>query len=465
VEKNSQESDDSSLDLDDLKKKSMRGGSITLLSQAVMTVVQLTSTVVLARKKDLTRGQQSNLFWLNVAMGLLLTLIVASASPLVAKFYHKPELTLVTLALSANFLIGSLATQHDAMLVRGMQFGRKSIAMVSGAVVNLIVAVVLALQGASYWSLVAGTLSGGLVTTVLVLILSPFRPGLPSRGQGIRQMLGFGANVTAFNFVNYFHRNLDNILIGRYWGAESLGYYSRAYQLLMFPITAIRGPITSVAFPAMSQLQNNPQEYKQYYRDLVLLLSHMTMPLVAFLFLYSESIIELTLGKQWLVAAPIFSILAVTAFIQTPYTLAGIVQLSLGRGKCYLQLGSMSAVVTSAGFCIGLKWGAIGVATAYAVSTYILVIPTQIWGFKGTVLRLEDFLSNICRPCFSAILAGVISFFIKETWVLDGSILELLAIHAIVYGMIYFIILACIPHGFSDIKRGNDILRLVRGKK
>lgn len=487
------------VNIDNLKRKSVRGGMVTMLGQALTITIQLTSTVVLARllspedygviamvmavtafaglfremglstaaiqKKDLTRGQQSNLFWLNVVMGCVLTLLVAVGSPLVAQFYNKPELVSVTTVLSFNFLICSLATQHNAMLVRNMQFGRKSVATISGALVTLVVAVVLALQGRGYWALVWGTLVGSVITTVLTLALAPFHPSRPSRGQGIREMLGFGANVTAFNFVNYFHRNLDTILVGRYWGAESLGYYSRAYQLLMFPITAIREPINSVAFPAMSQLQNKPEEFRQYYRGLTLLLSHMTMPLVAFLLLYSELIVELTLGKQWLAAAPIFSVLAITAFIQTPYTLVGIVQLSLGRGKRYLQLGFMSAIVTSAGFCIGLKWGPIGIATAYAVTTYILVIPTQIWGFKGTSLALGDFFSSIYRPCLAALLAGVISFLFDKSYVLGGHILLIITAHAFIYGMSYLIILACVPHGLSDLKRVRDLFRLAIGTK
>jgi len=353
-------------DVSDLKKKSVRGGMVTMLAQAVTIVVQLTSTVVLARllspedygvmamvmavtafaglfremglssaaiqKKDLTRGQQSNLFWLNVAMGGLLTLIVALGSPMVAWFYQKPELTSVTLALSANFFIGSLATQHGAMLVRRMQFGRKSVATIVGAVVNLIVAISLAMRGMGYWSLVWGTLLGGITSTILILVLSPFKPELPSKGQGIREMLGFGANVTAFNFVNYFARNLDNLLIGRVWGAGALGNYSRAYALLMFPITSIRGPITSVAFPAMSRLQEEPKAYRAYYRRLIMVLANLTMPISAFLFVAASPVILLVLGEKWTGVIPIFSILALTAFIQTPYSMTGMVQLTLGRG-------------------------------------------------------------------------------------------------------------------------------------
>ena len=93
------------------------------------------------------------------------------------------------------------------------------------------------------------------------------------------------------------------------------------------------------------------------------------------------------------------------------------------------------------------------------------LIPTQVWGFKGTALALGDFLSSIYRPCLSAIFAGVISFFFDETLIIRGNVLELLAAHAVVYGTAYIIILACIPHGLSDLKRGVDILRLVIGKK
>ncbi len=471
-------------DVSALKKKSVRGGIVTMIAQAVTIAVQLISTVVLARllspedygvmamvmavtafaglfremglstaaiqKKDLTRGQQSNLFWLNVAMGCVLTLLVALGSPLVAWFYKKPELASVTLVLSCNFLIGSLATQHGAMLVRNMQFGRRSVATISGSVVTLAVAVVLALQGRGYWALVWGILAGGTITTILTVVLAPFRPGRPSRGQGIREMLGFGANVTAFNFVNYFQRNLDNILIGRYCGAESLGYYSRAYQLLMFPIAAIRGPVTAVAFPAMSRLQDNPLEYRQYYKDLVLLLSYMTMPIVAFLFVCSEGVIELSLGKQWLDVAPIFSVLAVTALIQTPFSLSGLVQLSLGRSQRYFRIGLASTVLTAIGFCIGVSWGAIGVASAYAITTYLRLIPILKWGFKDTPLRLSDFFYSISRPLFASLISALILYMLM--WNVNAlSLVAGLTWGALFFSASYIICIALSKKGRSDM--------------
>jgi len=472
-------------DILDLKKKSIRGGVMTMLAQAVTIAVQLISTVVLARllspsdygvmamvmavtafaglfremglssaaiqKKDLTNGQQSNLFWLNVGMGSLLTLIVACGAPLVAWFYKKPELTIVTLALSANFIIGSLATQHSAMLVRNMQFGRKSIATISGAIVTPIVTVVLALQGKGYWALVWGALAGGAVTTLSTLWLSPFRPEHPSRGQGIREMLGFGANVTAFEIVNYFARNLDNILIGRMWGASALGNYSRAYQLLMFPITAIRGPINSVAFPVMSRLQDEPQAYRAYYRRIIMVVANLTMPISAFLFVASTPLILLALGEKWTEVSPIFSILAITAFIQTPYSFTGMIQLSLGRGGKYFRMGLVGALLASLGFCIGVLWGPKGVAIAYAVTTYLGLIPILLWAFHGTSIRMSDFFENVMSPGLASLVSGTISYFILQN-IAEFSLILQVCFTGLGFCMTYMLVLLVLPRGREDLK-------------
>jgi PST family polysaccharide transporter len=427
------------VDMADLKRKSVRGGAVTIVSQAVSIAIQITSTVILARllspddygvlamvfavtsfaglfrdlglssaaiqKKDLTHAQQSNLFWLNVAMGSLLTVLVAAGSPMVALFYSKPELTLVTVALSANFLIGSFGTQHGARLVREMKFGRQAAATISGAVVTFAVAVTLALYSFSYWSLVWGFLSGSLTTTLLLFCLAPFRPGLPSKGSGVRDMLKFGANVTAFEFVNYFHRNLDNILIGRFWGAEALGIYSRAYSLLMFPISAIRGPINAVAFPAMSKLQNKPKAFRSYHRNTNFILSLLTMPITLVLAICAEPLIHLLLGEGWGKSAEIFIPLAMASFILPVSSARGVIFLASGDSRSYFINGFIKAVVMSIGFIVGVNWGALGVAWGYFSATWIVQFILVPYTVKHSVMSYRDLLC----PCLPAAIMSIVS--------------------------------------------------------
>lgn len=484
-----------SVNLADLKRKSVRGGMTTLVAQGIGMVIHFTSTVILARllspddygimamvmavtafamlfrdlglssaaiqKQNLSHAQQSNLFWLNVGMGLLLTVLVATAAPLVAWFYQRPEVLWVTVALSIKFLIGSLGTQHGAHLVREMRFARQAVATISGSLVTLILSVALAMLGYSYWALVWGAIAGGTVTTTLLFVLSPFRPGLPSRGSGLRGMVKFGAHITAFDFVNYFHRNLDSVLIGRFWGTEALGLYSRAYALLMFPINAVRGPINAVAFPAMSKLQKDPAAFRSYYRKVTAIVALLSMPLCGFLFVAARPLIEVVLGARWLEAVILFQILAIVGFIQPSASLRGLVVMSLGDGRKYLVLGILQAVFTSIGFLIGIRWGAKGIAISYVISTYAVLVPMFYVAFKNTPLGVVDYLTSVARP-FVASLTGVgaaaaANFYWVDQWLPLHAISLLLSVFCL-SGFLTFIIL---PGGKNELSVVCNYLKML----
>ena len=425
----------------DLKSKSVRGGMVTLVSQGVSAVIQLASTVILAhllspkdfgiiamvmvvtafaglfqdlglsaaviQTKELSHAQKSNLFWLNVLVGLVLTLLVAAASPLVAVFYHREELVEVTRALSLTFFLGSLGSQHSAMLEREMQFTRRASATVAGVILTFLVSLALAVSGYSYWALVWGSLSGTICTSLCFVLLSPLRPGLPSRGSGVKSMLQFGAHVTSFNFVNYLSRNLDNILIGRTWGADALGFYSRAYQLLMFPINNLRSPLSAVAFPAMSKLEANSQEYRSYYRGLIRILAMVTMPIVAWMYAASNEVVLITLGEKWLASAQIFSVLAISGFIQPVSSMRGLILLSSGQAKRNFYAGMITAAVVSFAFVVGNFWGPLGLAWAYAAAVWLLLYPMHLFCIRGTSIRSGDLLAVIAVPALASI-AGLI---------------------------------------------------------
>lgn len=475
------------VDFAEIKRKSVRGGLVTFGTQGVSIAIQLTSTIVLARllspddygtmamvmaitafaglfrdlglsaaaiqKGELSHGQMTNLFWLNVAMGALLTALLAAASPLVAWFYGKPELVPLTVLLSTSFLIGSLGTQHGALLVRSMQFGKKAIASIAGSLVTLMISIGLAWYGHGYWALAWGGIAGGLVTTAALFVVSPFRPGLWSRGAGIGSMLRFGANVTAFDFVNYFHRNLDSLLIGRVWGTVELGLYSRAYSLLMFPITAIRGPIGTVAFPALSRLQGEPASYRAYYRQAVGIVSLLSMPLCVFLFLNSREFIALTIGDAWIASADMFSALAIAGVVQPSASLRGTVVMSLGLGRRYVMLGVLQAAITSIGFAVGVQWGGLGVAVSYPISVYG-VMPLMFYlAFRNTPVSFWDYLGASVGPFVASLAAGMAAFFCGMLLVPGGGPLPVLVFQGGIFAVFYVMALLCTRIGRQVLSR------------
>ena len=394
----------------DLKKRSLKSGAVTLTSQGMMFVIQLASTMILSRiltpddygmmamvvsitglasilsnlglstatiqRAEITHEQVSTLFWINTAIGALVTVVIASFSPVVAWFYKTPELVWMMLALSSNFLINGMTVQHSALLNRQMKFYALAKIQVLSTLIGIASAIVAAKYGLGYWALVINSVVTALTIAIGTWLSSGWMPGVPRKSAEVKAMVKFGSDLVGFNIINYFSRNLDNILIGRYHGSAELGFYSKAYQLLMMPITNLRDPMNRVAMPALSRLQNDPAQYRNYYMKFVSILSFISMPLVVYLFVCSDQVIYLLLGEQWEGASEIFKILAIVSFLQPLTSSRGLVLITTGKSRRYLVLGAITSFVLCISFFIGVLWGAKGVAISYAVGVYLIVFPS-----------------------------------------------------------------------------------------
>lgn len=420
------------------------------------------------QRVSLPAEQVNALFWVNVAVGALLTTLVLAGSPLIAWFYGRPELVPVAALLSLTFLISSVGAQHAATLQRELRFLPRALAEVLGALSNLLIALVLALHDFGYWSLAWGTLGGTTVTTIIYFTTSGFRPGKPRGAAGLRSLIGFGANITAFELVNYFHRNLDNILIGRVWGAGALGLYSRAYQLMMMPINSLRTPINAVAFPALSRLQGDPPRFRHYYKRVASVLAFASIPLMGFLSANAEAVVGVALGPSWKELSPIFALLGLTGLIQPVASLRGLVLLSLGRSQRYLAWGVINAIAVSVAFLIGVQWGPIGVAAAYAISNYLILYPSLVFAFKETPLHPLDFFTTIAKPLAATAVAALASMFVSTGLLEHGPTSSLIA-GALAFTVVFGVCFLLLPGGLREVRDyaglASSILKSKRGSK
>jgi len=433
-----------------LTKKSVRGGLITISSQACKLILSTASTIILARlltpndfgliamaivvitfadmfkdaglamatvqKDEINHDQISTLFWINVLLSCFLALCILGASPLIAGFYKQPELKTVTAVLSISFFISGLMIQHQALLRRHLKFGALAITQIASQIFTLVVTVILALSGFRYWSLVGGAITNALVGTSMTLFFCPWVPRFIKKGTDARDMLMFGGHLTGFNFINYFARNLDNILIGKFWGPQSLGLYSKAYSLLMLPLQQINSPISAVAIPTLSRLQKEPERYRRYYLGALSLITFITFPFVMFMIVMSGDIIHIVLGEQWIKASPIFSALGLAAILQPVSNTTGWLFISQNRAKHMFQWGLIGGSLTIVSIIIGLLWGAIGVAVSYALSGIFIRTPLLFWivGRQGPI-KTSDLYRILLFPglialCVALVLMPLCSF-------------------------------------------------------
>ena len=423
---------DTPFDRRELRRRSVLGGAATLFSQGTTFLIRMFATVVLARlltpsdyglvgmvaavtgfvalfkdmglstatvqKLQISHEQVSGLFWLNVAASGVLASIVWLLAPLIAAFYDEPRVKLISVVIGFFFIFGGLTGQHQALLRRQMKFRTLAAIQISSVAASVITAIVAAMLGAGYWSLVVMQGAAGLTGAIAVWMASGWRPGLPRRAAGIRQMVGFGMNLTGFGVVNYFARNADNILIGRIWGASALGLYSKAYAMLMLPIGQINAPLGAVALPALSRLQGDSETFRRWFCRAANLVAFATTPLVLGLAVVADEIVPVVLGSQWAGAAPIFRVLAIAAFGQPIANMTGWVFTSLGRTDRMLRWGLVSSPVIVGAFAIGVHWGALGVAVAYAIAVHTIRYPGFWYAFRGSPVSVTDLARAVWRP-------------------------------------------------------------------
>lgn len=195
-------------------------------------------------------------------------------------------------------------------------------------------------------------------------------------------MIHFGRGMLGFNIFNFLSRNLDNILIGRFVGAAQLGYYDRAYKLLLFPLSQINQPVGRVVIPILSRLVSEPERYRAVYLRTVQQLALFTLPGVVFMIIYAQSAIPAILGEHWRASVPIFVWLGFAALHQPISATTGWLFISQSRTGEFAQWGLVVAVTSIAAFIVGLPWGAVGVAAAYALSDMFIRMPI-VWYWVG----------------------------------------------------------------------------------
>ncbi len=343
-----------------------------------------------------------------------------------------------------------------------MEFFKIAAVNIGATILSIITAIMLALKGYGYWALVWREIIRSVCFAAGTWLVCPWIPGLIVRKANIGAMIRFGKDVTGFNLVVFFAQSLDQILIGKFYGANLLGIYRQACQLIIVPIRQLTYPVSYVAESALSLLQNDPIRYRQYYKKILTLLSATTMPLVVFLFLHSRQIILLLLGEKWIEAAPIFKILAISAFISPLAATTGFVMVTCGNTRRYFLLGLVGAIIGIVALSIGIKWGAVGIAIGYVLAVYIYFLPTVFIGLRETPVNVGLFFRSILPSAICSLLMGVGVFLFSCIIHIQNSFSTIIVSLPIAV-VVYFISWMLIPGGRLRLKEvSSDFLFLFK---
>ncbi len=367
-------------------------------------------SLVTVQRQQISQEQLSTLFWINVAFGLLLGLITVAVAPGLVLFFSDPRLLHVTIALAVVFPLAGLGVQHQALLKRHMKFRRLAVVRLAGTGTSAVTCIAAAYWGLGYWALVCQLLTLAFVETVAAWLSVRWRPGLPRRCQHLRELLGFGGRLTAHGIIGYFSRNLDKVLLGRFCGAQALGLYSTAYRLMMRPINLAGYSIGDAAIPAMSRQAHDQDAMKGTYRRMFSFTCLLGLPACVAGAFWADDVVLTLLGHRWIEAIIILRILFVAAIPRMLCASTGWIWVASGRPDRMLRWQLMLAPFVALAFVAGLPYGAVGVAIAYALATWIALVPCFAYCFYGTRFKMTDVLQPLTGPLLCTIFACAVAF-------------------------------------------------------
>ena len=407
-----------------------RGAAITVVGQVSRVVIQLVGLVVLARllsPKDyglfamvvaiigvgevfrdfglssaavqarvLTTQQRTNLFWVNSAIGLTLTLVTLLAAQPIAHFYGEPQLVSLASLLSVTFLANGLATQFRADLNRRLRFGWLVAADVTSQIVGLAFGIGGALAGWGFYSLAAMQISQTVVALLVAAFACGWVPGPPRRGVPMRSFYRYGLGLVAAQLLGYGAKSADSIIIGATLGATPLGLYSRAFQLLSLPFQ-VQAPAGRIALPLLARVQDDPERFGARLVRAQGVLLHLTALSIAVPAAVAPPLFSLVLGSEWGAAAPVFRALALGGFATVASYACYWVFLSKGLTGSMFRFSLWARPLTIAALLIGSHWGMYGVATAYSAVSLTLWPLNYWWLGRHTSLPIRALLSNGLR--------------------------------------------------------------------
>jgi O-antigen/teichoic acid export membrane protein len=482
-----------------LRRRAVRGAGVTVLSQSLGFAVQMIATAVLARlltpadfglvamvttfslllmncglngfteaviqRDTIDELLLTNVFWINAAVGLVLTIAFAAAGPLLAQFYGDPRVARVAVALSLTILCTTLSVQHLALLKRSMRFSVLSANDIVARSASVIVSIVLARAGWGYWALVAGAVAIPLSTAVGAWLLCPWIPGLPRRGVNTGPMIRFAVNTYGRFAANYCTWNLDNLLVGWQFGPQSLGFYKKAYDLFVLPVNQLSAPLTVVAVSALSRVTGDPAQYRRYFLRALSTMAFIGMGAGGALTLLGKDLILLLLGPGWETSGRIFTFFGPGIGIMLLYGTHGWIHLSIGRADRWLRWGIVELTVTGLCFLIGLAWGPVGIALAWVVSFWILTIPGLWYAGRPVSLRVGPMIGVVWRYLLASVLAAGASIAIVQALPVVqaasgmAGALTRMAVNASLFGMFYLTAVILLHRGCEPLWRFAELLR------
>lgn len=364
-------------------------------------------TSSLIRSDNLEESDYSTVFIFNLLVSLGVYIIIFICAPLISDWYNQPILKNIIRIYSLSFVFSAFGSVQNTLLTKAMNFKKQALVAIPALTISSLVGILMAIQSYGVWSLVAMTLTNIFILSITLWFTSKWKPSFIFNKDKFRKHFNYGYKLTFSSLLDIIFTNIYQIVIGRFFNASIVGYYTRANQLMMMPIGNVSTALNKVAFPLFAEIQNDENRLRIAYRKIMLLVLFIINPIIVLMLVLAEPLTTFLFTEKWLPMVPIFQVICLSGLLY-PLHLYNLLILQVkGRSDLFLKLEIIKKVLVTFVIFISFYFGLYGLLWGQLLfSILALFINTY---FAGSMInyRMGEQIKDML-PLFA--LAGFIGF-------------------------------------------------------
>ncbi|WP_446787892.1 MOP flippase family protein [Macellibacteroides fermentans] len=383
-------------------------GMLTIFIAVSESFINSGFSQALIRKKDCSETDYSTVFYFNLAAGILFFLILFTFSPLIGRFFNEPQLKSILRVLSLVLIIDSLTIIQRTTLTKRVDFKLQTKISVIAAITSGIIGIAMAYSGYGVWSLIFKTLSQRMVNSLLLWFWNRWRPLLVFSIQSFKELFSFGSKLLLSGLIDTAYRNIYYLVIGKYFSASELGYYTRAQNFKDLPSSNLNGIMSRVTYPVLAQMQDDPVKLKSGYKKMIKSIMLISMVLMAGLAAVAEPMIITLIGEKW---RPSIIYLQLLTFVGMMYPLHSLNLNMLqvqGRSDLFLRLEIIKKIIAIPTIIIGVLFGIKVMILGMWVNTLIAYYLNSYWSGKMINYPMSEQINDILPGFMIAVAMGAL---------------------------------------------------------
>ncbi len=390
----------------------------------------------LITRKEITKELCDLVFYFNLAFSVFLFVLIFLLAPAIANFYNDSRLTILIRLNGLTFLIDAICIIPNTMLVREMDFYRLFIVKIGAAAIAGIVAIILAFYGWGIYSLIFQAVLFSLFTCLILFVFHPYNPGRSIQWKKTGEIIKFSLPLFLSQFVQYFSRNIDNLIIGRVFGASSLGFYNRAYTIMQMPLQNISTAVSGVLFPLLAKSADDLERTSIIYRKAIFGIAYISFPIMAYTFVYSSEIIIFLFGNKWIEVSGLLKIFSIVGMLEAVITPVGVLLMSSGKTTKLFKFSTSLRIVIIGMIIFGSFYSVKGIALCYMIAT-ILITPYTMFYAAREIGKSFIFLAVPLLKVFAVTLLSAGLIYLIKIYLLNFNLILLLGISGILFLCLY----------------------------